>query len=101
MPMASFATESGKLTIKLGPTFIAPNDDASELGDIADSDVSVESARTLGITFDYQFTPNWSAEFLGIIPTKHDIDGRDTLSDIGEISDVKVLPPHVDSEISS
>ena len=93
MPMTSFSMESSKLTVKLGPAFIIPNDDASELGDIADSDVSVESAPTLGITFDYQFSPHWSAEFLGIIPTQHDIDGKGTLSDIGEIADVKVLPP--------
>jgi outer membrane protein len=97
MPVTSFSREeshgTNKLTVKLGPAFILPNDDSSRLGDISNSSVSVESAKTLGITFDYKFSPNWSAEFLGIIPTKHDINGRGSLANIGEIADVKVLPP--------
>lgn len=97
MPVTSFSQQGehgvNKFTVKLGPAFVQPNHDSSRLGDISNSSVSVESAETLGITFDYQFAPNWSAEFLGIIPTKHDIDGKGSLANVGEIADVKVLPP--------
>lgn len=53
----------------------------------------MDSNATLGFTLGYMFTHRIGLEFLGMTPSNHDLRGRDSLSAVGKLAAVDVLPP--------
>lgn len=91
---SAMAQNTGRWLVRAGPTWIGPNDDSGSVTGIPDSGVSVDDAWTLGLSFAYMATENVSVELLGVLPpTEHDLDGDGSISALGNIGDVTVLPP--------
>jgi outer membrane protein len=58
-----------------------------------DDEIDIDSAVTLDIDFTYMFTNNFGVELLLAFPSTHDITGTGSISSIGKIGEVAVLPP--------
>jgi outer membrane protein len=58
-----------------------------------DDEIDIDSAVTLDIDFTYMVTNNFGVELLLALPATHDITGTGSISSIGKIGEVAVLPP--------
>lgn len=92
-----YAVEQGDWLVRLGPAWVGPNSDSNTVTTngtpIAGSEVGVDDAWTLGFTIDYMATDHIGVELLGVLPPRHDIEGEETLSSVGDIASTRVLPP--------
>lgn len=94
----AYAVEAGDWIMRAGATVVSPNSDSGEVPGIPGSKVEVDDATALGINFGYFFTDNWAIEVLLATPFTHDINGAGTISSLGKIGEVEMLPPTVNAQ---
>lgn len=91
------AWEAGDWLVRARLINVSPDDSSGPISiagaPVAGSGVSVDSAVTLDIDFTYMFTPNWGAELLLDLSSRHDISATGTLGGLGKIANARVLPP--------
>jgi len=95
------AHQAGDILLRVGPTWVIPNDDSSAIrtsdGSVAvpGSPVGVDDGVSLGLTAAYMLSDQIGVELLAAIPFKHDLEGHGELSALGKIGETKHLPPTV------
>ncbi len=89
----SYAHEAGDLILRIGPAAVLPQDSSSTVTGIASSGVDVDAGNALGITLSYSFSRHLALGLLAATPFYHDLDGEGSLSALGDIADIKHLPP--------
>ncbi|NNF96933.1 MAG: OmpW family protein [Halobacteria archaeon] len=94
----ALAVEAGDWIIRGGITVVSPNSDSSEVPGIPGSKVEVDDGTALGINFGYFFTDNWAIEVLLATPFTHDIKGSGSISSLGKIGEIEMLPPTVNAQ---
>jgi len=90
------AYEAGDIVVRGRILQVAPQDDSGSLrspaGSVANSGASVDSDIIPELDFTYMIAPNWGVELiLGF--SDHDVKAKAGGSSLGEVADVKVLPP--------
>lgn len=96
---SAIATQKGDWLVRARIIDIIPNVSSGEITDMSGTPVSppsgidVDSALTLDIDFSYFFTNNFAVELLLAIPATHDVTATGSLSSLGQIGEVTVLPP--------
>lgn len=95
---AALAVEAGDWIIRGGVTVVSPNSDSAEVPGIPGSKVEVDDGTALGINFAYFFTENWAIEVLASTPFTHDIKGAGSISSLGKIGEIDMLPPTVSGQ---
>ncbi len=87
------AAEQGDWLVRLRGVVVAPTESTSDvLPGFPGGRVGVENAFVPELDFTYFFTRNIAAELI-LATSPHDLVGEGTLSGLGEIADVMVLPP--------
>jgi outer membrane protein len=91
----TMAQEAGTWAAKIGYAYIDPIVGSGDLSapSIPGVKVNVDPAHTEIITGTYMFTDNWSAEFYGGVPLKHNMVAAGSIQGAGVIGTVKQLPP--------
>jgi outer membrane protein len=89
------AVQAGDWIIRGGVTIVSPDSDSSEVPGFPGSKVEVDDDTALGINFGYFYTNNWAIEVLLATPFTHDIKGAGSISGLGKIGEVEMLPPTV------
>lgn len=85
--------EQGDFLVRLRGIVVAPTENASDvLPGFPGGSVGVENAVVPELDFTYFLTDNIGAELI-LATSPHDLVGEGTLSGLGEIADVMVLPP--------
>ncbi|WP_027670758.1 OmpW/AlkL family protein [Rheinheimera baltica] len=87
--------------INVGAISVAPDDSSSSLNVIeqvaglptGSTAVGVNSNTQLGLTVDYQFTPQWSVQLIAATPFSHDIAVKGSAIDGLKVGSTKHLPP--------
>jgi outer membrane protein len=79
--------------VRAGAAWVVPNDDSGNVSGIPGSEVSVDSAVSLGVTLGYMVTNNVGIGLLAAWPFEHDIQGERSISGLGRIATIKQLPP--------
>lgn len=94
---SALALEKGDWIARVGASHVSPNDDSSTIEPTfgAGSGVTVDTATQLSFTVGYMVTDSLAVEVLGALPFTHAIEGKGTLSSLGEIAETKHLPPVV------
>lgn len=89
----SAAADQGDWLVRLRGIVVAPTENSSNvLPGFPGGEVGVENAFVPELDFTYFFTRNFAAELI-LATSPHDLAGEGTLSALGEIADVMVLPP--------
>lgn len=87
--------------INVGAITVAPDDSSSSLNVVeqvaglpaGSTQVGVNSNTQLGLTFDYQYNPNWSVQLIAATPFSHDINVKGSAIDGLKVGNTKHLPP--------
>jgi outer membrane protein len=89
------AQVAGQAMIKVGFNRIMPKVQSGDLSPPAlpDSQIDVDAANGVIITGTYMFTDNWSWEFIGGLPYKHDIVGAGSVAGVGKLGSVHQISP--------
>jgi outer membrane protein len=92
---AAAGSDDGNFQVRVLGTVVDPDTDATvKAGGLvipgADADVSTEVIPAL--TLSYFFSPNLAVELFCCF-AKHDIDGKGTIANLGEIADTWIFPP--------
>ena len=102
-----FAQEAGDWQFRVGLGVVAPDtsdddltvdvfqSDANPSGTVAGAQIDVDDGYSLVFNATYFFSSNWGLEILAATPFSHDVDGAGILEGVGELGDVKHLPPTV------
>jgi outer membrane protein len=96
---SAIATEKGDWLVRARIIDIIPNVSSGEITDMSGAPVSppsgidVDSALTLDIDISYFFTNNFAVELLVAIPATHEVKATGSISSLGDIGEVTVLPP--------
>lgn len=93
----AFALESGDMLLRVGPTWVMPNDDSGAVTPPGIEGVGVDDGVALGASFTYMFSRNLGVEVLAATPFKHDIKSEGDLAGAvpGKIGETRHLPPTV------
>lgn len=87
------ALEQGDWLVRVGGSYVSPNDSSDAVPGLAGSGVSVDGAASLSLTLGRMITPNLAVEVLGAWPFTHDINGDGSIAGLGKIAETKQLPP--------
>lgn len=95
------APASAEFGINVGAISVTPDDSSSHLNVIeqvaglptGSTTVGVNSNTQLGLTFDYQYTPNWSVQLIAATPFSHDIKVKGSAINGLKVGKTKQLPP--------
>jgi outer membrane protein len=92
---AAAGSDDGNFQVRVLGTVVDPDTDATvKAGGLvipgADADVSTEVIPAL--TLSYFFSPNLALELFCCF-AKHEIDGKGTIANLGEIADTWIFPP--------
>ena len=92
---AAHAQVAGQAMVKFGFNRITPKVQSGDLSPPAlpDSQIGVDSANGVIITGAYMFTDNWSWEFIGGLPYRHDIVGAGAVAGTGKLGSVHQISP--------
>jgi outer membrane protein len=92
---SAHAQFAGQAMVKVGFNRIMPKVQSGDLTPPAlpDSRINVEPANSAIISFAYMFTDNWSMEFLGGLPYKHDIVGAGSVAGVGKLGSIHQISP--------
>lgn len=97
LSLQAVAYEAGDVIVRFGATTVEPQDSSSNVaingGGVAGSGLTVDSNTQLGLTFSYMFDQNWGIELLAATPFEHTAKATGSLAAIGDVADVKHLPP--------
>ncbi|RFA25534.1 hypothetical protein CAI21_19050 [Alkalilimnicola ehrlichii] len=91
----ALALEQGDWLVRVGPTWVIPNDDSGAVKPLGQKGVEVDSSVALGASLTYMITNNLGVEILAATPFSHDVSGSKDLSGLGTIAEVTHLPPTV------
>ncbi|HBK90829.1 MAG TPA: hypothetical protein DDZ68_04060 [Parvularcula sp.] len=87
------SAEQGDWLVRLRGIIVAPTENSSDVQPgFPGGQVGVDNAYVPELDFTYFFTRNIAAELI-LATSPHDIVGEGTLSGLGEVADVMVLPP--------
>jgi outer membrane protein len=88
----------GNFMVRVLGTVVDPDTDAKSIAAngaaIAGADASVSTQVIPALTLTYFVTSNWAVELFCCF-SKHDIDGKGTIGNLGEIADTWIFPPVV------
>jgi len=98
---ASASASLSDLSVNVGAINVAPNDSSSSLNVVeavaglpaGSTQAAVNSNTQLGLTFDYKFNANWTAELVAATPFSHDVSVEGSVVDGLPIGSTKHLPP--------
>jgi len=92
---AAQAQTAGTMLLQLGWNRITPHVKSGDLSAPAlpDSKIDIGSASSAIMTATYMWTDNFSMEFFGGLPYKHDIDGVIQGQNIGKIGSIHQISP--------
>lgn len=98
---ASASANWSNLSVNVGAINVAPNDSSSSLNVVeavaglpaGSTQAAVNSNTQLGLTFDYKFNANWTAELVAATPFSHDVSVKGSSVDGLPIGSTKHLPP--------
>jgi outer membrane protein len=92
---AAQAQVAGQAMVKIGFNRIMPKVQSGDLSPPAlpNSQIGVDSANGVIITGAYMFTDNWSWEFIGGLPYKHDIVGAGSVAGVGKLASIHQISP--------
>ncbi len=82
----------GDWLVRLRGIVVAPTEETSEVTGLAGSSVGVENAVVPELDFTYFLTDNIAAELI-LATSPHDLVGEGSISGLGEIAEIMVLPP--------
>ncbi len=85
--------EPGEWRVRAGIGHVSPQADSEPLPGLAGSSVDVDSASQLVLNVTYFWTERMAVELLGALPFQHEIEGAGSLSGLGEVAEIKHLPP--------
>lgn len=88
------------ISVNVGAIGVMPSDSSSSLNVVeqlanlpaGSTGVNVNSNTQLGLTFDYQFSPEWTVELIAATPFSHDIYATGALAGL-KVGQTKHLPP--------
>ncbi|MFY8273092.1 OmpW/AlkL family protein [Pseudoalteromonas sp. SSDWG2] len=80
------------LSINVGAINVNPDNAVSAINEAPALGLSADDDTQLGLTFDYAFNDNWTAELIAATPFSHDVNGRAGLEGAA-IGNIKHLPP--------
>jgi len=89
---AQQAREAGDVLIRARAIMVSPNEESGEVTGFAGSEVGVSDSFMPEVDFTYFVTPNIGLELIAST-TKHDIEGRGSLSALGDVAETWALPP--------
>jgi len=89
------------VSVNVGLINVSPDDSSTHLNVVESvaglptdsTTVGVNSNTQLGLTFDYQLSPNWTVELVAATPFSHDIKVQGSAIDGLAIGKTKHLPP--------
>lgn len=92
---------SANLSVNVGAITVAPDDSSSSLNVVEkvaglpanSTQVAVDDNTQLGLTIDYKFNQNWTAELIAATPFSHDISVKGSAIDGLDLGNTKQLPP--------
>lgn len=87
------AVSQGDWLLRFGAVSVNPNDSSGPVGAIADSGVSVDSSAGIFLNVTYMLRDNIGLELLAATPFTHSITATGSIAGLGEIAEVKQLPP--------
>lgn len=90
---SAFAHERGDFILRLGPAGVFPQDSSDSVTGIGGSGVDVDDGNALGITMAYSLSRHFAIGLLAATPFFHNLDGEGSLAALGDIADIKHLPP--------
>ncbi len=95
--MAESWTQPGDIFVRVRGLGVIPQDSSSDWsplvqGVIPGADVSITSSVVPEVDFTYFFTKNIAAELIAAV-TPHTVNGRGTITGLGKVADVWLLPP--------
>ncbi len=92
--VAAQAQSAGTWMVRGGATTITPNVNSGDLSppSLAGSKASITSSTKLSGGITYMLDNNFSLDLPLSVPFQHDISGDGSVSGVGKIADVKVLP---------
>lgn len=90
---AAQAIEPGQWFGRIGASYVDPNSDSGGLE--ADPSVEVRVDESPGFTFTlgYMMSDHFALELLAAAPISHDLEGAGSIRGVGDIGEVKHLPP--------
>jgi outer membrane protein len=104
---AAQAFEAGDFVVRAGAVHVAPDDSSDALtvtgfgplngnqDTLAGTEVGVDSNTQLGLRATYMFTESLGLGILGATPFKHNIEGKGSLEQYGDLGETKHLPPTI------
>lgn len=93
IPSTASALGKGDWLMRFGAVSVNPNDSSGQVGAIADSGVSVDSSTGIFLNVTYMLSDNLGLELLAATPFTHTISATGSIAALGEIAEVKQLPP--------
>lgn len=87
------ALERGDWLLRVGGASVNPDDSSGQVGNIAGSGVSVDSAESLIFNITYMIRDNIGLELLAALPFTHDVYATGSIAGLGKIAEVEHLPP--------
>lgn len=92
-----WAYEAGDMIVRAGLTTVAPDDSSSAVaingGKVDGSGLEVDNNTQIGLTGIYMLDSNLGIELLAATPFDHTAKATGTLAAVGNVADVKHLPP--------
>ena len=90
----AMANEAGDLKLRVGAAGVYPTGESGNIDALgSDAKVEADSAWSLGLSLTYMLTDNIGVGLLGAYPFKHDIQGKGSISGLGNVAEVTQLPP--------
>jgi len=98
---ASASANLSNLSVNVGAINVAPNESSTSLNVVesvaglpaGSTQVAVNNNTQLGLTFDYKFNANWTAELVAATPFSHDVNVKGSAIDGLDVGSTKHLPP--------
>jgi outer membrane protein len=92
---AAQAQVAGQAMFKIGFNRIMPKVQSGDLSAPAlpNSQIDIGDANGVIITGAYMFTDNWSWEFIGGLPYRHDVFGAGSVAGVGKIGSIHQISP--------
>lgn len=87
------AAEPGDWLIRVGGSQVDPDASSGVVTGIPGSGVDADDATQLSFNLTYMMTNKWALELLASLPFTHDVNGTGSIAALGEIAEVKHLPP--------
>lgn len=89
----SAAADKGDWLVRVGASNVDPNTSSGELTGIPGSGVDAGDDTQLSFNISYMVRDNLALELLAALPFKHQISGTGSIAALGQIAEIKHLPP--------